>query len=301
MTCTTFRWTALLAAAALIAVGCGDSATSSSPTTHAPATSTVSTTATTTVSPTTTAPPTTAAPATTTPVERVVVATYFSRDGVLVAGSRAVATTDAARAAVAAVIDGPNADERAAAFTTAIPTGTTLRSVTIDQRKATVDVSNTFTAGGGSLSMRLRVAQIVYTLARLGSVDSVRFLIDGQAVEAIGGEGLIVTNVKPTEFDDLLPPVIVEFPTPGVTVAPGFTFKGLANVFEGTVNYQLLDANGALITEGFATGAMGMWSPFDAKVTFAARPAGLLTFLVFTVSPEDGTRQDQSSTAVRVG
>jgi hypothetical protein len=245
--------------------------------------------------------PATTAPATTAPVDQTVVATYFSRDGLLVAGSRAVAKADAPRAAVAAVIAGPNADERAAGFTTVIPAGTTLRGVTIDQRKATVDVSNAFTTGGGSLSMRLRVAQIVYTLTRMGSVDSVRFLIDGQAVEAIGGEGFIVTNVQQGEFDDLLPPVIVESPTPGATVAPGFAFKGLANVFEGTVNFQLLDAGGAVITEGFATGAMGMWGPFDVKVTFASRPAGLLTFVVFTISAKDGTRQNESRIGVRVG
>ena len=40
-------------------------------------------------------------------------------------------------------------------------------------------------------------------LVRLGAADSVRFLIDGQRVESIGGEGLIVTNVKIDEFDDL--------------------------------------------------------------------------------------------------
>jgi len=291
---------ALITAAVMIFVGCGDSGTSSAPTTVSPPTtiqSTTSTATTPTPTPTTVPVSTTVPPA---PVERVVVATYFSRDGILAAGSRAVAKNDAARLAVAAVIDGPNPDELTARYTSAIPSGTTLRSVSIDQRKATVDVSAAYTTGGGSLSMRLRVAQIVYTLSRLGVADSVRFLIDGIAVESIGGEGFIVTNVKPGEFDDLLPAIITEFPTPGATVASGFTFKGLANVFEGTVNFELLDPGGAVIAQGFATGMMGAWGQFQTPVTFASRPAGPLTFVVYTVSPEDGRRQDETRFPVRV-
>jgi hypothetical protein len=172
--------------------------------------------------------------------------------------------------------------------------------VRIDQRKATVDVSAAFTTGGGSLSMRLRVAQIVYTLARLDAADSVHFLIDGKAVDSIGGEGFIVTNVKPGEFDDLLPPVLTEYPTPGATVAPGFVFKGLANVFEGNVNFELLDPANAVIARGFATGMMGAWGQFQTVVPFATRPAGLLTFVVYTVSPKDGARQNETRIAVKV-
>ncbi|HUP73923.1 MAG TPA: Gmad2 immunoglobulin-like domain-containing protein [Acidimicrobiales bacterium] len=297
MTSTVSR-TALLAMAALLFVGCGDATTSDPSTTLPPG----ATSAPTTVPATVTTPPATV-PASTTvpsPIERVVVATFFSRDGVLAAGSRAVPKNDTVRSAVATVIEGPNTDELSARFDTAIPSGTTLRNVSIEQRKATVDVSAAFTTGGGSLSMRMRVAQIVYTLSRLGVADSVRFMIDGKAVESIGGEGLIVTDVKPSEFDDLLPPVLTEFPTPGATVAPGFAFKGLANVFEGTVNFELLDAGGAVITQGFATGMMGAWGQFQATVSFAPRPAGPLTFVVFTISAADGRRQDEMRIPVRV-
>lgn len=275
----------LITAAVMIVVGCGDSDSSSAPAT---------------VSPTTPSSSSVSATISPAPIERVVVATYFSRDGILVAGSRAVAKNDSARGAVAAVIDGPNVDEVASRYSSAVPSGTALRNVTIDQRKATVDVSAAFTTGGGSLSMRLRVAQIVYTVTRLGVADSVRFLIDGNAVESIGGEGFIVTNVRQAEFDDLLPPIITEFPTPGATVAPSFVFKGLANVFEGTVNFELLDPNGAVIARGFGTGMMGAWGQFQAPVMFPTRPAGPLVFAVYTVSPKDGSRQNETRLPVRL-
>jgi hypothetical protein len=223
-----------------------------------------------------------------------VVATYFTRSALLVAGSRVVPRADAVRAAVAAVVDGPNTAERAAEYSSAIPSGSALRGVAVNARRADVDLSNAFTTGGGSLSMRLRVAQIVYTVVRLGVADSVRFLIDGRPVESIGGEGLIVTNVTIAEFDDLLPPIVVEFPTPGAAVGPAFTFKGFANVFEGHVSYELLDGRETVLTKGFVTGMMGAWGPFSTTVSYPAGAVGPLVLLVFTISPKDGARRDES-------
>jgi hypothetical protein len=233
-------------------------------------------------------------PTTTVPVERTVVTTYFSREALLVAGSRSVPKADALRAAVAAVVDGPNSAERAAGFASAIPSGSTLRGVVVDSRRADVDLTSAFTTGGGSLSMRMRVAQIVYTIVRNGAADTVRFLIDGQPVESIGGEGLIVTNVTIAEFDDLLPPIVVEFPTPGATVGQSFSFRGLANVFEGHVSYELLDARSAVLTKGFATGMMGAWGQFQTTITVPAGATRPLVLSVFTVSPKDGSRRDES-------
>jgi hypothetical protein len=212
-----------------------------------------------------------------------------------------VTKADALRAAVAAVVEGPNSAEIAAGFTSAIPSGSALRGVTVAGRRAEVDLSSAFTSGGGSLSMRMRVAQIVYTVVRLGAADSVRILIDGQRVESIGGEGLIVTDVKINEFDDLLPPIVIEFPTPGATVTRSFVFRGLANVFEGHVSYELLDARSTVLTQGFATGMMGDWGPFTATVNFAAGATGPLVLSVFTVSPKDGSRRDETRIPVVVG
>ena len=267
------RRTAVCIALVLFAGACGDSTTTSSMTTMT-------------------------RPAVTTRGDEIVVATYFSRQGLLVAGSRSVTKAGSLRAAVAAVIDGPNPAERAAGFGSAIPTGTSLRGVTLEGRRANVDLTNAFTSGGGSLSMRLRVAQLVYTVVRSGAADSVRVLIDGQRVESIGGEGFIVTDVKPAEFDDLLPPIVIEFPTPGATVTSGFAFRGLANVFEGNVSYELVDSKASRVANGFATGMMGSWGEFSTVVTFASVPSGPLELVVFWESPKDGSRRDESRTSL---
>ena len=287
-------WATVIVALIALSGACGDGVSTAPTSTAGPLTSTTTTTAPTTTAPTSTAPTTTAVPSSTAPVEQIVVSTYFSREGLLAAGSRKVAKTDALRAAIAAAVEGPNRAERAAGFTSAIPSGTTLRGVNVVNRHAEVDLSSAFTTGGGSLSIRLRVAQIVYTVVRLGIADSVRFLIDGQRVESIGGEGLIVTDVKVGEFDDLLPPILIEFPTPGATVSSGFHFRGLANVFEGHVRYELLDARSSVVTSGFATGMMGAWGEFDATVTMAPGTTGPCVFVVFTISPKDGARRDET-------
>jgi hypothetical protein len=205
-----------------------------------------------------------------------------------------VPKADALRAALAAVVEGPNNAERAAGFGSAIPSGSALRGVTIENRRADVDVTSAFTTGGGSLSMRLRVAQIVYTVVRTGAADAVRFFVDGRPVESIGGEGLIVTNVTIAEFDDLLPPIVIEFPTPGASVGSTFTFRGLANVFEGHVSYELLDGRSAVLTKGFATGMMGAWGAFQTTINVPAGATGPLVLSVFTVSPKDGSRRDET-------
>lgn len=86
-------------------------------------------------------------------------------------------------------------------------------------------------------------------------------------------------------------------PAPGGVVTSGFRLSGLANVFEGTVNYRLVlgqgDGTGSVVGQGFATGAMGDWGRFETAVTFPREAAGQpATLEVFWISPADGSEQD---------
>ena len=54
--------------------------------------------------------------------------------------------------------------------------------------------------------MRLRVAQVVYTLTQFPTIQRVAFALDGTPVEAIGGEGVVVwPPVGRAAFQDLAP------------------------------------------------------------------------------------------------
>jgi len=85
-------------------------------------------------------------------------------------------------------------------------------------------------------------------------------------------------------------------PAPGARVSPGFVLAGLANVFEGTVNFRLLTAAGdVLIPESYTTAAMGDWGPFREELRYDL-PAGVAetegVLEVYWISPMDGSRLD---------
>jgi spore germination protein GerM len=109
------------------------------------------------------------------------------------------------RGALEALLAGPTADERARGLTTAIPPGTRLRGLRIDNGVVVVDLSGEVGSGGGSASMLGRLWQIVYTATQLPAAAQVRLLIDGQPRQALGGEGVLID--RPLSR----PPAVPEF------------------------------------------------------------------------------------------
>ncbi len=188
------RRAAILAAAvsalALALAACGSGGGGGGAYGGAPATTAPATTA-----PATTAPATTAPGATTTAPAAIPVDVFFIRDEKVAPSSRDVTPPAVARGAMEALLAGPTAADQADGLTSSIPVGTRLLGLRITPAGvAEVDLSGEFASGGGSLSMLTRVAQVVYTLTSFPTVRSVRFLIDGERVEAIGGEGVIVDH-----------------------------------------------------------------------------------------------------------
>jgi hypothetical protein len=108
---------------------------------------------------------------------------WFARAGRLVEGLRThTPTRRVASAALKALLDGPTRSERTAGIGSEIPPSTQLRGVTIANGVARVDLSSDFEAGGSSRSLRLRLAQVVYTLTQFPTVSAVRFSVDGTPV-----------------------------------------------------------------------------------------------------------------------
>jgi germination protein M len=158
--------------------------------------------------------------------------------------------------AVTMLLAGPGEDEEELA--TAIPAETKLLGLSIDGGVATVDLTSEFESGGGSLSMRMRIAQIVYTLTQFPTVDSVLFELDGEPVEAIGGEGVIVDQpLRRKDYADLLPAIVVATPFVEQAVGSPIRVSGTANVFEANVTVRILDAHGREIARTFTTATCG--------------------------------------------
>ncbi|MDY0087078.1 MAG: Gmad2 immunoglobulin-like domain-containing protein [Coriobacteriia bacterium] len=203
-------------------------------------------------------------------------------------------TAGVARAALTALLAGPTDRDVEAGLSTEIPAGTTLNDVAISDGVATVDLSPEFEGGGGSLSMQLRVAQVVYTLTALPTVNSVAFRIDGKLVEAIGGEGVIVSPpVDRAVFaDNTLPAILVETPAPWQKVASPLRVAGMSNTFEAAFSYEIVDQAGLIVAEGsgMATAGTGTWGTFDVTVPFEVTRKGAGSLVVFELSAKDGSR-----------
>jgi spore germination protein GerM len=201
-----------------------------------------------------------------------------------------------ARAALEALLEGPTADDGELA--SAIPDGTQLLDVALgDDGVLTVDLTREFESGGGSRSMQLRVAQVVYTATQFPTVTGVSFRLDGEPVTAIGGEGLLVdTPQTPAQFEDVTPLVLVQEPLPGDTVSCPIRARGTSNTFEATSLMGVVAGEDEMPPEPptivTATSGTGTRCTFDVEVA-CSPPEGGEGFLVsWWDSAKDGSPQD---------
>ena len=161
-------------------------------------------------------------------------------------------------AALEALLRGPDEFEQGYGLSSAIPEGTQLLGLRIEEGIAYVDLTSEFESGGGTLSMQMRLAQVVYTLTQFPSVEGVLFSLDGEQVDVIGGEGIVVDQpLHPRDFRDFLPAILVTSPALGQTVGNPVAIRGSANVFEANVSVEVLDASGQEIASTFTTATCG--------------------------------------------
>ncbi len=204
-------------------------------------------------------------------------------------------TRGIALATLRELVDGPTSAEQGVIddLATSVPEDTLVLGVAIDDGLATVDLSREFEAGGGSLSMMSRLAQVVYTVTQFPTVDEVVFLLDGQPVTVFSGEG--ITMEEPASRDGflrLLPTVFVDTPATGAEVSSPMRVTGMATVFEATFQYRLETADGTVLDEGFATAESGIeTSPFDITLEFDVDEPQPATLTVWEESAKDGSDQ----------
>lgn len=205
------------------------------------------------------------------PPSRVTYQVWFANaDGLFVTYRSETATPRVGTAALESLLEGPDDFERGYGLTSEVPDGTQLLGLTIEDGIARVDLTSEFESGGGSASMQTRIAQVVYTITQFPTVKGVLFSLDGQPVDVIGGEGIVVDEpLTRRGFADLLPAILVSSPTLGQEVGSPFTIRGSANVFEANVGIQILDARGNVIVETFTTATCGT----GCRGTFSSRVA----------------------------
>jgi hypothetical protein len=177
------------------------------------------------------------------------------------------ATRRVGTAALEALFEGPESFEMESGVGTAVPRGTQLLGLTIDEGIAVVDLTSEFESGGGSFSMFMRLAQVVCTLDQFPTVDGVLFKLDGQPVDIFSGEGLILDHpVGCDDYEDFLPVILVTNPTAGERIGNPVTVRGSANVFEANVTVRILDENDDEIAHTFTTATCGTGCRGDFSV-----------------------------------
>jgi LysM repeat protein len=92
------------------------------------------------------------------------------------------------------------------------------------------------------------------------------------------------------------PPIRVTSPESGASVRSPIGVQGVANVFEGVVNIEVLSGDGTALTRASATASQpdaGQPGPFRTEVTLPAGTSGPVTLRVFWRSPRDGSPVDE--------
>jgi spore germination protein GerM len=219
------------------------------------------------------------------------VAVYLVRGEKVSPVRRLVPRTGApARASLAALLNGPTVIERRSGYTSTIPSRTVLHHLSLARGVLTVDVSSRFQAGGGSLSMLLRVAQVVFTATQFPSVQRVAFRVDGRPVKAIGGEGVMVDPpVGRSAFEGQAPPILVEQPMPGDTVRAPLVVRGSANVFEAQLEVDVRTPAGKLLAHRkvHASAGTGTRGRFNVLIPLAP-PTDKVVVVAFSRSAKNG-------------
>jgi germination protein M len=202
----------------------------------------------------------------------------------------------AAKAAMTTLLAGPSAAERSATprIRTTIPAATELLGINISDGLATVDLSADFAMGGGTFSVRARLAQVVYTLTQFSTVDRVSFRLDGKPVTVFSSEGILLKKpvTRATYRDDFLPPIFVDRPAWGAALLSPGHVTGLANVFEAQFRIALLDRKGRVLVDRpvLASAGTGVWGRFDVTLTYHVSTAQWGTLRVWDISERDGSR-----------
>ncbi|MDP2772127.1 MAG: Gmad2 immunoglobulin-like domain-containing protein [Nocardioides sp.] len=169
-------------------------------------------------------------------------------------------------AAVEAMIEGPVDPD----YMTTWDPATEVLGVSDDGGAITVDLSEEArTANVGSEGAALMIQQLVYTVTEAFDAETadVTLLIEGEPAGELWGAVAwdeTVTRADPLDVRSL---VQIDAPTEGAVTSSPLRIEGEAAVFEATLGWRILDADGQEVNGGFTMTAEGQtFAPFAFPV-----------------------------------
>jgi hypothetical protein len=148
-------------------------------------------------------------------------------------------------------------------YSTGWPTGVQVSGLEEGATQDTVDLTGPANApladdpGLGKDGGRLAIDALLFN-GGFQQGESVDFTYNGQPAPTVLGVNGTVTLPSP---DDDRAFILITSPGEGEQVSSPVDVDILGNVFEGNVNWQLLDDTGAKVDDGFVTTSMGEWTP----------------------------------------
>ncbi|MEQ6902998.1 Gmad2 immunoglobulin-like domain-containing protein [Nocardioides sp. YIM 152588] len=151
-------------------------------------------------------------------------------------------------------------------------------------------------AGMSAAEAKLAVQQLVWTLQTVQtgedydptaiSAAPVEFLLDGEQVDYLG----VPSGAEAQKELNVLALVNVITGLDEPLSGDSATVGGVASSFEATVPWQVLDADGADVTDSFATaeGWLDHLYPWSADLDLSVLEPGEYTFVAATADPSDG-------------
>jgi germination protein M len=204
----------------------------------------------------------------------------------------AVATIEATprvgAASLEALIKGPAG---AGDLTSAVPSGTSVNSLSIKGGTATVDLSSEFESGSGIPSMGMRLGQLTFTLTQFPTVKRVILEVEGERVNEFSKEGLVIERpLTRADFEDISPAIIVDRPLGQSETGSPVTISGTANVFEANVSIRVVGSDGEVLAETFTTATCGTGcrGKFSEAVEFEVEEPTEATIQVYEESAKNG-------------
>lgn len=175
-----------------------------------------------------------------------------------------------------------------------IPPDVEVISTSRDGDVILAEMSESFLRGAsppGLLSDFTMLNQLVYTLTIDAPDAVVQFTVGGEPVDIFGTEGIELTT--PVGRDSFLDWAhMINITRPILPNEDGdYQVEGLANVFEASLTWQVLDGSGEVVHEEFTTASCGTgcWGEFEIEVDADLIVPGESSIRLLTYSAEDGS------------
>jgi hypothetical protein len=185
--------------------------------------------------------------------------------------------------------------EGSPAMYSAIPEGTRLLDVTIDNGIATIVVSDQFDEASKQFEQAAALSQLVYTATQFSNVRAAEVHVGDADAPSSG-------TLHRSDFQEIgvLPAIFVDRPAWGAAAGNPARISGIAHVFEATFQVELLDGRGNQLAHETvnATCGTGCWGTFKTDLPYEINKAQYGTLRVYADSAKDGS--PESVTEYRV-